>query len=144
MPSAKELRKTLKAQLGTAKNPAAFFTLGILQDANTINPGLSIQDVGDFGLPLSPRDAQVIINASSKAPVGTSHETIVNEGEHKIWEIDASRLKFRNPMWQGLIANILASTLAGLGIRDALQNYEAEPYKLILYETGAMFKPHRL
>ncbi len=57
------------------------------------------------------------------------------------WEIDADRISLNNPKWDTLLNNIISSIKHDLG----LENYiiEANLYKLLIYEEGDFFLPHK-
>ncbi|KAF2231683.1 hypothetical protein EV356DRAFT_569412 [Viridothelium virens] len=105
-----------------------------------MNPGLTIEDVGTLGLPLSEREASVVIDASRRAPFGKGSDTIVDETVRKTWEIDAAKLSFKNPKWEKFVSTAVDTAAEDLGVKDVVRG---ELYKLLLYEEGAMFKPHR-
>lgn len=109
-------------------------------DQQNINPFLSIQGIGTIGLPLSKREARVIIEASRKAPFGQGRNTIVDESIRKTWEIDAEKVTFKNPKWNQFLSSVLQKTAEELGVGNEVT---AKFYKLLMYEEGAMFKPHR-
>jgi hypothetical protein len=110
---------------------------------NAPNPGLYIKGSGTIGLPLSDHDAQAIISASHEAPFGKGEETIVDTGVRKTWEVSPGEFELKNPAWQPFIESIVAKVSAGLGVDAAGKGVAAQLYKLLLYEEGAMFKPHQ-
>ncbi|KAK0461593.1 hypothetical protein IW261DRAFT_1554330 [Armillaria novae-zelandiae] len=81
-------------------------------------PNLLVDGIGSISLPLSTRDAHLIISNASQAPYGHNQETIVNTNVRDTWEINASRITIRNPGCR-LIAPI------------------CELYKLLLYQEGS-------
>ena len=107
------------------------------------NPCLDIEGYGTIGLPLSQHDAQAIIQRSRQAPFGKGEETVVDTSVRKTWEIDASKLTTRNPAWPGFFNVVLRMVVANLGVEGGVEHVRAEPYKLLLYEKGCIFKPHR-
>ena len=106
------------------------------------NPCLDIEGYGTIGLPLSQHDAQAIIQRSRQAPFGKGEETVVDTSVRKTWEIDASKLTIKNPHWQGFFDLVLNTVVKNLGVEGG-KHVRAEPYKLLLYEEGCIFKPHR-
>lgn len=110
---------------------------------NAPNPGLYLKSSGVVGLPLSDNDAQAIISASHEAPFGKGEETIVDTSVRKTWEISLGEFELRNPAWQPFIESIVAKVSAGLGVDAAGKGVAGKLYKLLLYEEGAMFKPHK-
>lgn len=67
------------------------------------------------------------------------------ESVRKTWEINASDVTPRNPKWARWVqSSILPLCAEKLGVPLATRPYiKAELYKLLLYEEGAHFKPHR-
>jgi hypothetical protein len=109
----------------------------------SIPPGLWIKGVGTIGLPLSERDAQAIIAAAHEAPYGKGSETLVDSNVRKTWELAPGDFQIRNPEWQALLDGVLQKVCAGMGIQGDNGGVRAELYKMLLYDEGAMFKPHQ-
>ncbi|MFV0445959.1 MAG: 2OG-Fe(II) oxygenase, partial [Planctomycetaceae bacterium] len=104
------------------------------------DPGLTVEGVGAINLPLKARQARDLIAVSQRAPYGKGTETRIDPRVRKTWEVDAARLQCR-PDWDAAIAAAAESIATQLGLpADSLI---AEPYKLLLYEVGGMFLPHR-
>ncbi|KAK4506729.1 hypothetical protein PRZ48_000462 [Zasmidium cellare] len=110
---------------------------------NFVLPGISIDPVGPIRLPLSQEDAQTLVGISRQAPFGNGFETVVDESVRRTWEIDGTAVKFLNPKWQSCLDEIVESVAEDLGIVGGSKNVRAELYKMLLYEKGAMFKPHQ-
>ncbi|KAI1462399.1 hypothetical protein F4805DRAFT_474356 [Annulohypoxylon moriforme] len=103
-----------------------------------VNPGLMVGDTL-IPLPLVPRDAETIKNASRQAPFGRGDETVVDTSVRNTWELDHTQFKLTNPDWKAYILSLM--TDAGKSL--AIPQMRAEPYKLLLYEEGSFFKPHK-
>lgn len=56
------------------------------------NPCLSVEGLGQIGLPLSSRDAKALITECSQAPFGQGTKTIVDTTVRKTWQLDASKV----------------------------------------------------
>ncbi|KAH6672517.1 hypothetical protein B0J14DRAFT_74998 [Halenospora varia] len=110
---------------------------------NPPNPGLYLKQGGTIGLPLSGRDAQAIVSASHAAPCGKGEETIVDTRVRKTWELSPSDFELRNPAWKKFVNSIVAKVSEGLGVDATGTAVSAELYKMLLYDEGAMFKPHQ-
>ena len=91
-------------------------------------------------LPLSEDDAQTLVRESHQAPFGKGTETVIDESVRKTWEIDAGKVQFLNTRWQHCLDQIVKNVAEELGVAG---NVCAEFYKMLLYEKGAMFKPHK-
>ncbi|KAJ4131691.1 hypothetical protein NW768_005885 [Fusarium equiseti] len=103
------------------------------------NPGLTIGDENLIPLPLKEDDAQIIKAACRQAPFDHGDKTIVDTSIRDTWELDASKFDLKNPEWAKFFDAMLKSTAAGLGLGKVVAN----PYKLLLYESGSFFKPHK-
>lgn len=67
------------------------------------------------------------------------------ESIRKTWEINACDVNLRNPQWAQWVQNsVLPMCAEQLGLLLETRPFiHAELYKLLLYEEGAHFKPHR-
>lgn len=135
------IKHELLAHYSAQTSSATFATSGACPDA--VNPCLSVTGIGTVGLPLSDRDAKAIIGASRQAPYGKGTETFVDTSVRKTWEIDADAFQVRNAAWPKFLEGILKKVSHDLGIIGGSAAIEARPYKMLLYEEGAMFKPHK-
>ncbi len=108
-----------------------------------VPPGLSIQSIGQVRLPLTQDDARSLVDASCQAPFGKGAETVVDKSVRNTWEISSEQIKFLNPAWQSCLDHVVGKAAFGLGIVGGAANVRAELYKMLLYETGAMFKEHQ-
>ncbi|KAI9715498.1 MAG: hypothetical protein M1812_005974, partial [Candelaria pacifica] len=135
------LKDQLHQCLASVDAAGSFATFGVTP--NPVNPGLCIAGVGPIGLPLSSRDAKAIREASHQAPFGKGSQTLVDTSVRKTQEINADQIVLRNPAWQKYLRDIVNDVARDLGVVVGPHGVRAEPYKMLLYEEGAMFKPHR-
>lgn len=105
------------------------------------SPGLYINGVGEIGMPIAPIMAKEMIKVAHKAPFGKGSETILDTNVRSAWEINAEQLSFKNPEWEKLMDEILEKVKKGLGIEK--QSISASLYKLLIYEKGDFFLPHK-
>ena len=69
-------------------------------------------------------------------------ETIVDETLRKTWELNPDQFETSNPAWPFAVARLARQATQELGCaHDA--PIAARLYKLLLYEEGAMFRPHK-
>jgi hypothetical protein len=59
----------------------------------------------------------------------------------KVWQISAGHVKIGGKSWNANFENILSKVKTGLGCDDAIVT--AELYKLLVYDRGGFFLPHR-
>lgn len=102
--------------------------------------GLEVEGVGTVGTPISAADAKRLIAAAEQAPYGRGEQTIVDRKVRRVWQIEPSKVRLRNAAWADHLAAILADVRRELGIA---QQVNAELYKLLIYEKGSFFAPHR-
>ncbi|RXW22517.1 hypothetical protein EST38_g3330 [Candolleomyces aberdarensis] len=112
--------------------------------AGAPNPGLSIEGIGPIGLPLTDRDANLIISVASQAPFGKGEQTLIQRSVRDTWEIDPTKLTFRNPEWMPYVDKLASTTIwKGLDVAPYTSRPRCEFYKLLLYQTGFHFLPHQ-
>lgn len=103
-------------------------------------PGLEVDGVGEIGMPVSAADAKRLIAQAAQAPYGRGEETIVDTGVRRVWQLEPSQFKLRNAAWEAHVAEMVAAVKQAFGINGAVT---AELYKLLVYEKGSFFAPHR-
>ena len=103
--------------------------------------GLNIKGVSEIGFPITATQIANMIQAAHKAPFGKGSKTIIDPNVRSAWEIDAKDISFLNPNWTKTIKNILDETKIGLGLEN--QDISASLYKLLIYEAGDFFLPHK-
>ena len=123
--------------LGTVNRPSAFFVAGTEQ---MLAPGLTGRGVGPVALPLLPAQAEQLIAAAERAPYGRGEDTLTDISVRRTWQIDAGRVRIKDKRWLQTIRAIVARVTEGLGVADPI---EAELYKLLVYDQGSFFVPHR-
>ncbi|KAF4994983.1 hypothetical protein FGRMN_5430 [Fusarium graminum] len=103
------------------------------------NPGLTIEGEHLVPLPLKEDDAKAIKSACRQAPFGHGDKTVVDTSVRNTWELDASKFELANSEWPSFFDGMLQDTAKGLGFQMVV----AKPHKLLLYEPGSFFKPHK-
>lgn len=104
-------------------------------------PGLEVTGLGAVRLPLGTTQARKLIKLARQAPYGKGTETVVDTNVRRVWELDPGQFQLTNPKWDELVAAILQDTQRALGLED--RKLAADLYKLLLYEQGGFFLPHR-
>jgi len=138
-----EIKAELRALLDDVDTHSrgSFATSGIIPKA--INPGITVNDLGGIGLPLSRRDALELSKVAHQAPFGKGIETIVDQSVRKTWELNSSQFALQNPDWQRCIQDLVGRVANELGVIGGAKVVQAELYKLLLYEEGAFFDRHK-
>ncbi|KAF9044405.1 hypothetical protein BJ165DRAFT_1390309 [Panaeolus papilionaceus] len=112
-------------------------------EPNAPNPILTIEGIGLIGLPLSERDAQMIVSRAAQAPFGKGDQTIVDTSVRDTWEIEPAHVSFQNPKWKTFVDETAMKVWKALGVAPNKTRPRCELYKLLLYQTGSHFLPHQ-
>ena len=105
-------------------------------------PGLVVDGVGPIALPLHDSQVGALAARCSQAPFGKGERTVVDTTVRKTWQLDPADFSFTNPTWTSQVARLARKVCGDLGVHESV-TVEAQLYKLLLYETGGFFKPHR-
>lgn len=132
--SAKE--KLLEA-LGKVTGTGKFHSVG---RGKFFLPGLVVEGFGEVAFPLHPVMAEALKAHAEAAPYGKGEKTILDESVRKCWQIDASRFQLESEEWGTFLKTTTQAVATELGV---VGEVVAEPYKLLLYEEGGHFLPHR-
>ncbi|KAF5336603.1 hypothetical protein D9611_006618 [Ephemerocybe angulata] len=102
------------------------------------NPGLTVAGIGSIGLPLSERDAKLLISRAAQAPFGKGDQTVVDTSVRDTWEIEPASISFRNPNWFTFVDEMAVNTVAAtLGVTNYATKPRCELYKMLLYQPGS-------
>ena len=136
-----ELKSLILDRISDVNSTGSFATVKCLE--NFVLPGISVDNAEAIRLPLSSHDAQTLIRVSRQAPFGKGNQTLVDEAVRKTWEIDGSKVSFSNKAWHGWLDGVVKKAAEDLGVAGGPNSVRADLYKMLLYEKGAMFKPHK-
>lgn len=100
---------------------------------------ISIDGVGNIATPLAESQARQIITKARQAPYGKGTETFVDTSVRNTWELDPSQFTIISAMWRNYLLRACDMAAEQMGINTPVR---AKLYKMLLYEEGAMFKPH--
>ena len=132
------LRENLLKAIEKVDRPGSFSASG---DLPLTMPGLDVDGVGAIRLPLGKTQAAALIKRCSQAPYGKGTKTLVDTQVRRVWELDPKHIAFTNPKWDAFVASITNQARIALGLNDT--KLHANLYKLLVYETGSFFLPHR-
>ena len=104
-------------------------------------PGLEVEGLGTIGLPLPKAQARALRRRCRQAPYGKGTQTLVDTEVRRVWEMDPTHFELTNPKWAPLVESILDEVKQRLGLEAC--TLCAHLYKLLLYEKGSFFLPHR-
>ena len=104
-------------------------------------PTLEVEGVGRLAFPVPEEQLQALIGTAERAPYGKGPETVVDTSVRNCWQIGAERIGLTGGAWPDMFAGILKDVASGLGCPG--DRLEARLYKLLVYERGGFFFPHR-
>ncbi len=131
------LTKQLANILQSLQSPGNFYVSGTLE---LFPPCLEVNQVGRISLPLLPVQAEQLIEVAERAPYGKGYETLVDTEVRRTWQVNAGQVSLSGKYWQKSLADIVSRVKLGLGVDCDIS---AELYKLLVYDTGSFFVPHR-
>ena len=124
--------------LGKVDRPSVVCTSG---DRPLTMPGLAVRELGEVSLPLVKTQARRLIKQCHQAPYGKGMETLVDTDVRRTWELDPDQFQLKNPKWEALVEEIVANVQQDMGLEEC--KLTAHLYKLLVYEKGGFFLPHR-
>jgi len=130
--------KALEDVLAAVQRPGDFFVRGVLE---TPMPRVEIDGVGVISFPLLDSQIQDIIKHAERAPYGRAGETIVDTSVRNTWQLAPVNVRIGGKSWGRSFQHILSTVTEGLGCTGT--DISAEFYKLLVYEEGGFFLPHR-
>jgi len=142
MPRKKEVKLTVVGQLleaiGAVDRPGTVCTSG---DLPLVMPGLEVRGLGSVALPLGKAQARKLAKICHQAPYGKGTDTVIDLDVRCTRELDPDRFQLTNPKWEAFLGTIVGAVQAELGLEK--RKLIAHLYKLLLYEKGGFFLPHR-
>lgn len=132
-----ETRVALQQLLAGLGEASHFVSVG---EFPAVLPGLVATGIDSIGVPVTSADAKRLISKASQAPYGRGEDTIVDTDVRRVWQLEPSQFTLRNPAWSEALVSVVDAVKHEFGIRGKVT---AELYKLLVYDKGSFFKPHR-
>jgi hypothetical protein len=120
-----------------ATKSALFCVAGEIPD---VDPGLDVDGLGTIKLPFARGMAKKLIACCRTAPFGKGERTLVDTTVRKTFELDPDGFRLSDA-WETAITDATQAVAVQLGLPES--RLEARLYKLLLYEKGGFFVPHR-
>jgi hypothetical protein len=127
----------LSKEIGKATRSAKFCVAGCLPG---VDPGLEVDGLGVIKLPLKRATAKELVTRCRVAPYGKGTRTLVDKSVRNTFELDPKKFRLSGE-WSSSIAGATQLAAAQLGLPS--ERLEARLYKLLVYERGGFFLPHR-
>ncbi|CAM9611269.1 unnamed protein product [Pylaiella littoralis] len=133
-------RKEIKCFVRNVETPGTFaYGSSLLPPA----PNLTVQGLGNIPLPLSNEGVDKLRGAAEVAPFGHGTETKVDEKVRQAWQIDGSLIGLSDAFAEAVGKQFALHAAEALGLRARALGVEARLYKLVMYENGGHFRPHK-
>ena len=129
--------RRLSEAIGQATRSAKFCVVGCLPD---VEPGIEVDGLGAIKLPLKRAMAKRLVAHCRVAPYGKGTATLVDTKVRNTFELDPKQFHLA-PEWNAAVAG--ATRLAAEQLGLPAEQVEARLYKLLVYEKGGFFRPHR-
>ena len=127
----------LSTAIGQATRSAQFCVVGCLP---VVDPGIQVEGLGAITLPLKRGVAKNLVAFCQAAPYGKGKQTLVNKKVRNTFQLDPKKFRL-NDAWNVAIADAMRPVAEQLGL--PAEQLEARLYKLLVYERGGFFLPHR-
>lgn len=116
----------------------SFFTSGEMECPM---PRIELDDAGPLSFPVPDEQVARLIEAAERAPYGRGEETVLDTSVRKVWQIAPSAVEISGKSWKATFDSIFHDVLHGLGCEAG--DADVELYKLLIYDEGGFFRPHR-
>lgn len=136
-PAASSPMQALAGAVRAAARSARFVVDGSLPVAD---PGLVVEGIGPVPMPLKRGAANALVAACRVAPYGKGTHTLVDDRVRKTFELDPTKFTLGSG-WTAAVADATRTAAQALGLPAG--RLEARLYKLLVYEKGGFFLPHR-
>lgn len=133
-----ERQEPLEVLLRTIDRPGDYCMQGRLLAPM---PRVDVEGARSLSFPVTEEQARSLAAAAEPAPYGRGEQTLVDSSVRVCRQIDAARVRIAGGAWHDTLAQVVGQAAAGLGCPPG--NTSAHLYKLLVYEPGGFFAPHR-
>ena len=102
---------------------------------------LDVAGVGEVPFPVPDSVLEAMVEKAERAPFGWGEKTLLDRSVRDTWQFGPDEVSVGGRAWTETFQEILATVTEGLGCPSG--SVEAELHKLLLYEQGGHFAPHR-
>ena len=131
-------QERLEDLLGSVDRPGGFCAHG---REIVPMPTVEVEGAGMLSFPVPVSQIRDLLKGAERAPYGKGADTLVDTSVRDCWQIGAKRIRLGGGAWPDTLSGILEKVSQGLGCPGG--RLEAQPYKLLIYETGGFFAEHR-
>lgn len=124
--------------LTRVQRPGDFFAHGAIEIPM---PRIDIHGVGTVSFPVPDVQITDIVACCDQAPVGRGSDTVLDTAVRRVWQLAPTQFDIGGKSWPRILDDMLSTVATELGCTGS--EISAQLYKLLVYDTGAFFKPHR-
>lgn len=128
----------LAALIGAVARPGDYCASGRLLAPM---PRIAVGDAGVLSFPVPPAQLDALVAMADPAPYGRGEETILDRSVRDCLQIGPRGVDLGGRAWDETLTGIVGQAADGLGCPKG--SVEVELYKLLVYEPGGFFAPHR-
>ncbi len=128
----------LEKLVSSIDRPGEFCTNGAI---TCPMPTLRVDGVGILSFPIPEFQIDQLIAVADQAPYGKGADTIVDISVRNCLEINPHQISVGGKGWNKTLSELVSAAAAGLGCEA--DRLSAELYKILIYEPGGFFLPHR-
>ncbi|GAM24046.1 hypothetical protein SAMD00019534_072210 [Acytostelium subglobosum LB1] len=132
-------------ELGVLENALVECKIGVMflckGETELPMPRIEIKDVGVLSFPVPQVQIQSMIERATRAPFGRGTETITDLNVRRVWQIQNTDINITGKPFQTFFTSITNSIKESMGLTN--DTVTAELYKLLVYDKGSFFLPHR-
>lgn len=136
MSNAYDIASSLPARLQSARHPGEFCASGSLPVPVA---SLAVRGVGVLAMPVLPAQFDQLAAIAQPTPHGRGPDTVYDATVRRSLQIGADQVDVSRPNWQTAVTHVTKAAAGALGAEGAV----AELYKLLIYQPGDFFLPHR-
>ena len=104
-------------------------------------PRIEVEGARSLSFPITEGQARSLAAVAEPAPYGRGEQTLVDSSVRACRQIDAARVRITGGAWWDTLAQVVGLAAAGLGCPP--EHTSEQFYKLLVYEPGGFFAPHR-
>jgi hypothetical protein len=127
----------LSEAVGRATRSAKYCVSGCMP---IVDPGLEVEGLGPMAIPLKRGKGKELVARGRVAPYGKGAQTLVNTDVRNAFEFDPADFRLSDA-WSAAVAGVAQLVAERLGL--PAERIEPQLYKLLVYEKGGFFLPHR-
>ena len=104
-------------------------------------PRIEVEGAQALSFPITEGQARSLAAVAEPAPYGRGEQTLVDSSVRACRQIDAAQVRITGGAWHDTLAQVVGLAAAGLGCPP--EHTSGQLYKLLVYEPGGFFAPHR-